>query len=477
MARFAGMEETDKSYHGFSLPVNSDHKATELRLFSASPPHMRAFHLAWISLFTCFLSTFATAPLLPIIRDNLNLTDTDIGNAGIASVSGAIFSRLIMGPACDLIGPRLTLATVSLLIAPTVCFTSIASSATPFILLRFFAGLSIANFVANQFWMSSMFSASVVGFANGIGAGWANVGSGAALLLMPLIYSLICSIGVTSFTAWRVAFFVPATLQAVTAIMVLVYGQDLPDGNFRKLQDSGEKQRDDFFSVIFNGIKNYRGWILGLVYGYSFGVELTVDNIIAEYFYDRFGLGIRVAGMVAAGFGLANVVSRPSGGMVSDAMGRRFGMRGRLWSLWVVQAIAGALCVLLGRVNSLGGSAAVMFAFSLFVQAASGLTFGIVPFVSKRSLGVISGMTGSGGTVGAAVTQYLFFSGSNFSKETGITLMGILILTSTLPITFIHFPQWGGMFCGPSVEANATEEDYYLLEWDTKETDTSSPQA
>lgn len=113
-------------------------------------------------------------------------------------------------------------------------------------------------------------------------------------------------------------------------------------------------------------------------------MELTTDNIIAQYFYDRFGVNLQLAGTIAACFGIANVFSRPAGGMVSDQMARWFGIRGRLWGLWLVQTVAGLVCVLLGRVNSLWGSVAVMCAFSVFVQAASGLTFGVVPFVSKR---------------------------------------------------------------------------------------------
>ncbi|XP_077253566.1 high affinity nitrate transporter 2.5-like [Tasmannia lanceolata] len=467
------MEENTKM---FSLPVDSDHKALEFRLFSASPPHMRAFHLAWTSLFTCFFSTFATPPLISIIRDDLNLTDTDISNAGIASVSGAIFARLAIGTACDLVGPRFASTVMSLVTAPIVLGISTISSATGFILFRFLIGLSLANFVANQYWMSSMFSGRVVGLANGVAAGWANVGSGATQLLMPLIYSLICKLGVTSFTAWRVAFVIPATLQTLTALAVSAFGQDYPDGNFKRPQKSGNKPKDGFFKVLCHGLKNYRGWILGLTYGYCFGVELTMDNIIAEYFYDRFDLRIQIAGLIAASFGLANLVSRPSGGVISDMMERRFGMRGRLWSLWTVQTIAGLLCVLLGQMNSLGGSVVVMFAFSLFVQAASGMTFGVVPFVSRRSLGVISGMTGSGGTVGAVVTQLLLFSGSKYSTETGITLMGIMILLCTLPISLIYFPKWGGMFCGPSIEANAIEEDYHLLESDSEDKEKCSRQ-
>ncbi|TXG54694.1 hypothetical protein EZV62_019950 [Acer yangbiense] len=374
----------------FSLPVDADDKATEFRPFSLSPPHMRAFHLAWLSLFACFFSTFSIPPLIPIIREDLKLTQSDIGTAGIASFVGSIFSRLAMGPICDLVGPRIASAILSLITAPAILATSLVTSAKSFILIRFLVGFSLANFVANQFWMSSMFSGCVVGVANGVSAGWANMGAGVAQLVMPIIYTAICNnLHVPNSTAWRVAFIVPSLFQVVTAILVLTYGQDLPDGNYRDyckkkrmLLDSKEK----FMDILFNGLKNYRGWMLALTYGFCFGVELTTDNIIAEYFYDRFDVNIEVAGTIAAMFGMANLFSRPMGGVVSDAMGRRFGMRGRLWGLWAVHLLAGLLCVLLGRVDSLEGSIVVMCLFSVFVQAASGLTFGVVPFVSKRSV-------------------------------------------------------------------------------------------
>ncbi|KAE8023500.1 hypothetical protein FH972_009189 [Carpinus fangiana] len=453
----------------FAFPVDSEHKATEFRIFSVAAPHMRAFHLSWISFLACFVSSFAAPPLLPIIRDNLNLTSTDIGNAGIASVSGAVFARVAMGSACDMFGPRLASASLILLTAPAVFFTSIVSSPTSFLLVRFFTGFSLATFVSTQFWMSSMFSAPVVGSANGFSGGWGNLGGGATQLIMPLVFALIRDVGAVKFTAWRIAFFIPALFQILSAFAVLIFGQDMPDGNFYGLKKSGEKAKDKFSWVFYYGITNYRGWILALTYGYCFGVELTIDNIIAEYFYDRFNLKLHTAGLIAASFGLANLFSRPAGGYISDAMARRFGMRGRLWALWVVQMIGGVLCVLLGRVSSLSSSIVVMVAFSLFVQAACGLTFGVVPFVSRRSLGVVSGMTGGGGNVGAVITQLIFFRGSRYSKETGITLMGVMIICCTLPLCFIYFPQWGGMFCGPSTKTHATEEEYYMSEWKSNE--------
>ncbi|KAL3636368.1 hypothetical protein CASFOL_020915 [Castilleja foliolosa] len=448
----------------FAVAVDSEHKATELKLLSVAAPHMRAFHLSWISFFSCFVSTFAAPPLIPIIRDNLDLTATDIGNAGIAAVSGAVFARIAMGTACDLFGPRLASATLTLLTAPAVYCTSISSSATSFLLARFFTGFSLSTFVSTQFWMSSLFSPTVVGTANGLSGGWGNLGGGATQLIMPLVFDLIRRTGAPTFTAWRIAFFIPALFQTLSAYGIFFLGQDLPDGNYSELQQSGDKHKDKLSRVFYYAVGNYRGWILALTYGYCFGVELTIDNIIAQYFYDRFDVSLHTAGTIAASFGLANLFSRPGGGMLSDLVARRFGMRGRLWTLWVVQSLGGVFCILLGRVGSLSVSVAVMIVFSVFVQAACGLTFGVVPFVSRRSLGIISGMTGGGGSVGAVLTQVIFFRGSRYSTETGITLMGVMIICCTLVIALIYFPQWGGMLCGPSSKG-ATEEDYYMNEW------------
>lgn len=78
--------DPDLQQHVFKLPVDSEHKAKAINLFSVAHPHMRSFHLNWIGFFITFFSAYGAAPLIPIIRQDVGLTQYKANEAGKTGV-------------------------------------------------------------------------------------------------------------------------------------------------------------------------------------------------------------------------------------------------------------------------------------------------------------------------------------------------------------------------------------------------------
>merc|ERR1719353_2827022 len=89
----------------------------------------------------------------------------------------------------------------------------------------------------------------------------------------------------------------------------------------------------------------------------------------------------------------------------------------------------------------------LLFLFSVCVQAAEGLSFGIVPYISRPALGVVSGMVGAGGNGGAVAMLNLFFKGHPMRKDRAILNMGLTIVILTCATVMpVYLPEHGGMF-------------------------------
>ena len=95
--------------------------------------------------------------------------------------------------------------------------------------------------------------------------------------------------------------------------------------------------------------------------------------------------------------------------------------------------------------NQVGYCLFVMILFSTCVQMAEGLHFGVVPYVSRQAMGIVSGMVGAGGNLGGVITMTAFFKGKDMRTDTGFLYLGIMVMAVTGLMHLIYFPDMGSM--------------------------------
>lgn len=415
-------------------------KAVRINLCDFKTIPMRAFHTAWFSFFLCFFGWFGIAPLMPLVRADLGLTKTQIGNTIIASVAITILARLVMGWLCDKIGPRRAYAGLLILGSLPVMLIGLSHNYETFFWFRLAIGAIGASFVITQYHTSVMFASNCVGTANATAAGWGNLGGGITQMVMPLILGIFLYFGVSESLGWRLSMVVPGIALFIMGIAYARLTKDFPDGNISELKVRGlvpqktENTRRNFLAAV----KDYRLWALFVIYGACFGMELTIHNVAALYFTDTFHLSISQAGLVAGLYGSMNIFSRALGGILSDQCAKNAGLKGRVLFLGTFLLLAGAGLIVFSQMTVLPLAIAAMMTAGLFVQISSGATYSVVPFVNKKALGVVAGVVGAGGNVGAVLFGFLFRT-EGISYSTALFYLGLIVAASSVFTLAVRF--------------------------------------
>jgi MFS transporter, NNP family, nitrate/nitrite transporter len=176
--------------------------------------------------------------------------------------------------------------------------------------------------------------------------------------------------------------------------------------------------------------------LLELTYITNFGSELAAVSMLPAFFEKTFGLEHVVAGMIAAVYPFMNLISRPSGGIISDKLGSR------KWTMTFITAGIGVGYLLTYSIQTswpipLAIAATMVAAY--FAQAGCGATYGIVPLIKKEATGQIAGNVGAYGNFGGVVYLTVF---SLTNAQTLFATMGIsALICASLCAFFLKEPQ------------------------------------
>ena len=465
--------------------------AEKLNLLDLKQPRIRLLHISWFAFFLTFMVWFSHAPMLSFIKEAFDLTSQQVKALLILNVALTIPARIVIGMLVDKFGPRIVYS--GLLISSSFfCFAfAFAQTYEQLALFRFLLGFVGAGFVIGIRLVGEWFPAKQVGLAEGVYGGWGNFGSAASALTLPtlaLIYGgedgwryAIATTGLIAMV-YGVFFYIKArntpkgstyfkpkktgglevtskkdfifllcmNVPMYIALAVLTW----------KLSPAGVNLITDgaavalyiglFALFVFQTSQIYRVnkenlkeevpeihryqfkqvAILEVAYLVTFGSELAVVSMLPLFFMETFSLGAAAAGALASGFAFMNLVARPTGGFLSDKMGRRktmtFLVAGLTVGYFILSQVDSAWPVVLAVI-------ATMFC-SFFVQAGEGAVFAMVPLVKRRMTGQIAGMVGAYGNVGAVIflTVYSFVDASTFFMVIGASALALLVFVQFL---------------------------------------------
>merc|ERR1719191_2253598 len=219
--------------------------------------------------------------------------------------------------------------------------------------------------------------------------------------------------------------------------------------------DTGKTNGSSLWDYV-EVLRDFRVVVMIFQYSACFGTELAMNNQLATHFRVYFQMDSGQASALASCFGLMNLFARSLGGISSDAMFAKFGFRGRLWAHFLSLFFEGIFLFIFGCVsNDYQWYHALMalVCFSLFVQMAEGTSYGIVPFMKKEQLAMVSALVGAGGNAGAVFAGFAFYKQDWDDTLTPFKLHAGFVISMAILSPFFYWPEYGSMFTGPAVAA------------------------
>eukprot|EP00928_Gymnodinium_smaydae_P043637 TRINITY_DN291_c0_g1_i1.p1 TRINITY_DN291_c0_g1~~TRINITY_DN291_c0_g1_i1.p1 ORF type:complete len:549 (-),score=113.05 TRINITY_DN291_c0_g1_i1:275-1921(-) len=380
-----------------------------------------------------------------------------LADAGVGSVASTIFVRVALGTLLERFGPVNVQMGLLFFGAFWVALAAAITAPWNFILIRVMIGTAGATFVTNQFWSSLMFAPNIVGTANATAAGWGNLGGGVTQIFMVVVlFGPFVDAGMDKDTAWRVSMLVPAVLFLICGASLKLLCWDTPTKKRLQPADLGKTSGASLWDYV-EVLKDPRVAVMIFQYSACFGTELAMNNQLATHFRTYFQMKASSAAALASSFGLMNLFARSLGGITSDVLYAKVGFRGRIWAQFIALFFEAIFLFCFGSVTNEQPwyvALAVLIFFSLFVQMAEGTSYGIVPFMNKQQLAIVSALVGAGGNLGAVIAGFGFYKPIAdpllpFKIHAGYVMFWALLS----PVYW--WPEHGGMFSGPSVSASA----------------------
>jgi len=432
----------------------------QLNIFNLGKSNIRILHYTWLAFFMTFVVWLGLGPMMPFIKEALELSDQQAKVLLILNVAMTIPARIVVGMLVDKFGPRVMYSSILILGGAISIAFAWAESYEQLALLRFLSGFIGAGFVVGIRMIGEWFPARQTGLAQGIYGGWGNFGSAGAAMTLPFIAASMGDVD-----GWRYALTFASIAAIAYGVVYYFIVSNTPKGStYFKPKKTGAMEvtsgADLALYILMNIplflalalltwklspakmglidqptswfiyatlaaiylLQTWKIWqvnrhvlkkpvpemqrykfkqvaILDFAYLVTFGTELAVVSMLAMFYVSWFDVPKVTAALLAGIYPFINLVARPGGGWISDRIGRRL-------TLIIVFAGITTSFLTLGMVNHswpVGLVVGITIIGGIFSKAGSGAVYAMVPLIQRRMTGQIAGMAGAFGNVGAVL--------------------------------------------------------------------------
>ncbi|MCF6256009.1 MAG: MFS transporter [Gammaproteobacteria bacterium] len=432
----------------------------QFNIFDFRKANIRILHYTWFAFFMTFVVWLGLGPIMPFIKEALDLTDQQAKVLLILNVAMTIPARIIVGMLVDKLGPRIMYTSILVSGGAISIAFAWSDSYEQLALLRFLSGFIGAGFVVGIRMIGEWFPAKQTGLAQGIYGGWGNFGAAGAAGTLPFIAA-----NIGDANGWRIALTTASIAAIVYGLLYYTRVSNTPKGStYFKPKKSGAMEitssGDLVLYILMNiplflalgiltwklspgnmgligesstwiiyatlvGIYAVQVWkiwhinnyvlknpvpelhrykfkqvaILDWAYLVTFGTELAVVSMLAMFYVSWFDVPKITAALLAGIYPFINLFARPGGGWISDKIGRKLTLGIAFTGITVSFLVLG----LVEQAWPVWVVVGITIIGGIFSKAGSGAVYAMVPLVQRRMTGQIAGMVGAFGNVGAVI--------------------------------------------------------------------------
>lgn len=392
----------------------------------------RALGLSTLAFTLCFAVWTIFSIIGISIKQEMNLSDTQLGLLMATPILSGSISRIFLGVITDRFGGRWVFGLLMLTTSACVYLLSFADSYAMLLLAALGVGLAGGSFIVGVAYTSAWYEQGKQGTALGIfGAG--NVGSALTNFGAPFLLLLI---------GWQGTAQVYAAVMAIAGIGFILLAKADPIAQARQRNKMPLRKQ-------LQPLGELRVWRFALYYFFVFGAFVALALWLPHYLMEVYGLTIVAAGIVTALYTVPASLFRVLGGWLSDKYGAR---RVMYWTL-VASVVSTFLLsypptdyvvhgvdhqIRFSMAIGLTAFAVLIAVLGFFMSLGKAAVFKHIPAYYPRHVGVVGGMVGMVGGLGGFFLPLTF---GMLNDVAGIwqSCFMLLFLIASVSLGWMHY--------------------------------------